>query len=158
MRARREAEHFEDFDRFYEAAEPRLREALTAKLGAGPGREAAVDALSYAWEHWDRVGEMDNPIGYLYVVGRDRGTRALRRTPPALLPAADRASTPWIEPGLPDALSALPDQQRVVVMLLYCFQWSMAEVADLMQLSKSTVQTHAERGLGHLREQIGAVS
>jgi len=158
MRQQPEAEDYEDFEGFYEVAEPRLREALTARFGIGCGREAAVEALSYAWEHWDRVAAMENPIGYLYVVGRDRGNRARRWRPPPLLPAADGASTPWIEPGLPDALAALPDQQRVVVMLLYCFQWSMGEVADVMQVSKSTVQTHAERGLGHLRERIGVVS
>jgi RNA polymerase sigma factor (sigma-70 family) len=49
----------------------------------------------------------------------------------------------------------LPEQQRVVVMLLHCFEWTMAEVADVLQVSKSTVQTHAERGLSRLRERMG---
>ena len=38
-------------------------------------REATVEALSYGWEHWARVAAMANPVGYLYVVGRDRATR-----------------------------------------------------------------------------------
>jgi RNA polymerase sigma factor (sigma-70 family) len=69
--------------------------------------------------------------------------------------AVDTANTPWIEPGLPAALVSLTDQQRVVVMLVYCFEWSLGEVAQLLDLSKSTVQTHAERGLDRLRNCLG---
>ena len=145
----------DSFDVFFKRAEPRLREALSATLGSDAGREAAADALSYGWENWGRVQAMDNPAGYLYVVGRDRGRKRLRRRRrPSFIPV-DEQRSPWVEPGLPDALSGLPEQQRVVVMLLHCFEWTMAEVADVLQVSKSTVQTHAERGLSRLRERMG---
>jgi DNA-directed RNA polymerase specialized sigma24 family protein len=42
-----------------------------------------------------------------------------------------------------------------VVMLVHCFEWTMAEVAEVLQVSKSTVQTHAERGLASLRDRMG---
>jgi hypothetical protein len=29
------------------------------------GRDAAADALAYGWEHWERIKDMKNPIGYL---------------------------------------------------------------------------------------------
>ena len=145
----------DSFDVFFERVEPRLREALSATLGSEAGREAAADALSYGWENWGRVQAMDNPAGYLYMVGRDRGRKRLRRRRrPALMPA-DEQRTPWVEPDLPDALSGLSEQQRVVVMLLHCFEWTMAEVAELLQVSKSTVQTHAERGLASMRNRMG---
>ena len=96
---------------------------------------------------------MGNPVGYLYVMGRDR-SRPRSWRPPALLPC-DPISTPWIEPGLPRALADLPDRQRVVVMLLHCFQWTMSEVAELLGISKATVQTHDERGLARLRSEMG---
>jgi RNA polymerase sigma-70 factor (ECF subfamily) len=67
----------------------------------------------------------------------------------------DTERAPWVEPELSTALAALPEQQRVVVMLLHCFEWSMSEVAELLQVSKSTVQTHAERGMAQLRERMG---
>jgi RNA polymerase sigma-70 factor (ECF subfamily) len=145
----------EAFEAFFARVEPRLRESLSATVGNLAGREAAVDALAHAWEHWDRVSAMENPAGYLYVVGRDRARRALRRPRrPALVPVdTDRA--PWVEPELPAALAALPEQQRVVVMLLHSFQWTMSEVAELLQVSKSTVQTHSERGMTQLRDRMG---
>ena len=62
----------ETFTRFFEEAEPRLRIALGAALGQDRGRDAASEALAYGWENWDRLQKMDNPIGYLYRVGRSR--------------------------------------------------------------------------------------
>lgn len=142
---------FEDFVR---EVEPRLRDALSAALGSETGREATAEALGYAWEHWPRLRGMENPAGYLYVLGRDRGRRMLRRRRVVLMPI-DSDRMPWVEPGLPDALGRLPEQQRVVVMLLYCFEWTMSEAADLLGVTKSTVQSHAERGMTRLRDGLG---
>src|SRR6476660_7757349 len=51
------------FEAFVATHERRLRQALTASFGIDRGREAAADALAYAWEHWDRVAAMANPAG-----------------------------------------------------------------------------------------------
>jgi RNA polymerase sigma-70 factor (ECF subfamily) len=145
------------FETFATEVEPRLRAALSATLGSDTGREATAEAIAYAWEHWNKVAAMDNPAGYLYVVGRDRGRRMQRRRRVTLMPA-DTERTPWVEPGLPDALARLPEQQRVVVMLLHCFEWTMSEVANFLGVSKSTVQTHADRGLAKLRTRMGVTA
>lgn len=145
------------FSDFVVENEPRLRQALSATLGTQMGRDATVDALSYGWEHWDRVASMDNPVGYLYTVGRDRGRKSLQRNRPLFYPI-DSARLPWVEPTLPAALGGLSDRQREVVVLLYCYEWSMSEVAELLDISKSTVQNHAERGVRSLRQAIGAES
>ena len=60
-----------------------------------------------------------------------------------------------MEPGLGDALVGIPVQQRVVVTLLHCFECTMSEVAELLGVSKATVQTHADRGMTQLRERMG---
>lgn len=148
-----DAREVDSFEVFFHRAEPRLRQALSAALGSTAGRDSAADALSYAWENWERVRRMENPIGYLFVVGRDRARPHTWRRP-ALMPV-DRVATPWVEPDLPDALAELPDQQRVVVMLLHCFQWTMSEVAELLDVSKATVQTHSDRALRRLRSRLG---
>jgi len=49
----------------------------------------------------------------------------------------------------------LPVQQRTVIALLHGYQWSIGEVADLMGVSRSTVQSYAERGLARLRRKLG---
>lgn len=142
------------FGHFVETAEPRLRPALSAALGTEVGREATVDVLSHAWENWDRVRMMANPVGYLYVTGRDRGRRS-RRSPRPVFYRVDASVLPWVEPSLPAALEALPDRQQEVVVLLHCYQWTMSEVAELLGISKTTVQNHANRGLASLRHSMG---
>lgn len=134
-------------------AEPRLRHALTALLGVEVGKEATAEALAHAWEHWGRIVEMENPTGYVYGVGRNKGRRMLGRRR-AFLPVP-KQRLPWVEPGLPKAIRRLPERQRVVVVLLHGYQWTMSEVADLLAVSKSTVQNHADRGLARLRRSLG---
>ncbi|MEM7288615.1 MAG: sigma-70 family RNA polymerase sigma factor [Actinomycetota bacterium] len=147
----------ESFEAFASAAEPRLRQALSASLGSVDGADAAADALAYGWEHWDRVSGMENPRGYLYTVGRNLGRRRHQTVRPTLMPV-DTSATPWVEPGLPDALSRLSENQRVAVMLVHCFQWTLSEVGEFLDVSKSSVQTHLERGLDRLRNDLGVTS
>jgi DNA-directed RNA polymerase specialized sigma24 family protein len=127
--------------------------ALTAAFGPELGREGAAEALAYGWEHWDRIGEMKNPAGYLYQVGRDHARRAKPLRVPLIQTVADREW--WVEPGLPAALERLSERQRLVVGLLYGYQWSISEVAALLDVSKGTVQSYADRGLKSLRRKLG---
>ncbi len=147
------------FEDFVVAHERPLRQALTAAFGIDQGREAAADALAYSWEHWDRVAAMANPTGYLFVVGRDRHRRRWRgrRSNPVFDVGAER-SEPWCEPALVAQLARLSDRERIAVLLANGFEWSLAEIAELLGVSKSTVQTHAERGMAKLREGMGVTS
>lgn len=131
-----------------------MRRALTAAFGSEIGREATAEALAYGWQHWGRVEGMDNPTGFLYRVGRNLGRRMRRRDP-----LVDRVfageSEPWVEPGLPSALVGLSEQERVVVSLIHAFEWSMSEVAGLLRVSKSTVQSYERRAMRKLQAALG---
>lgn len=142
------------FTTFVAATEQRLRQALTAAVGPELGREATADALAYGWEHWDRVGDLENPAGYLYRVGRNLARRMASRPPLRLAPVARRDDV-WVEPGLPSALSRLPDKQRVVVTLVHGYGWSLSETAAFLAVSKGTVQLQTKRGLKRLRRDLG---
>jgi DNA-directed RNA polymerase specialized sigma24 family protein len=144
----------EPFESFFEQAEPRLRRALVAAYGIDAGREAAGDALSYAWEHWDRVRAMANPLGYLYRVGQSSTRR--RKTP--IVFARPETHEPWIEPQLSMALRNLSERQRLAVVLVHGYGWRPAEVAAVTGLRATTVQTHAARGLARLRDALEANS
>lgn len=144
----------ETFDDFFAVNEPRLRESLIATLGSDAGADAAAEALEYGWANWDRVRAMDNPVGYLYTVGRNRGRRRFRSRRP-LFDRVDAARLPDVEPKLPEALARLSERQRVVVVLVHCYQWSQSEVGDWLGLSRSSVQNHLERGMKSLRRSIG---
>ena len=144
----------DSFIEFFKEAEPRLKGALSAAVGHERGPDAAAEALAYGWEHWERIRAMDNPTGYLFRVGRSRVPRK-RRSP--VLPAVPRHEMPWVEPGLPEALSRLSEKQRTTVLLVHSFGWTYAEVAELMDVSLGTVQTHIDRGLRRLRTTLGEV-
>jgi DNA-directed RNA polymerase specialized sigma24 family protein len=142
------------FTEFFERSEPKLRNALVASYGVEVGTEAASDALAYGWEHWDRVREMDNPVGYLFRVGRSR-SRRFRRRPPLPIVAARPNPIPWVEPGLPKALARLSERQRVAVILVHSLGWTYAEAAELLGVSIGTVEIHVRRGLRRLRRSLG---
>src|SRR5262245_45252652 len=150
----------QSFNAFVDEHERSLRESLTAAFGVDVGRDATADALAHAWERWDRVSGMDNPVGYLYVVGRNRARRSLKRrgSAPVRYPTPTGDGAPLFEPALAGALAALSERERAVVLLLHGFQWTMSEVAETLDLSKSTVQSYAERGLAKLRAGMGVVA
>ena len=142
----------QSFTDFVQAAEPRLRRALVARYGSDLGRELTAAALAYGWEHWFRLAAMENPIGYLYRVGQSKSRRWLRPKPGFPTPAD--AGLPWVEPGLPAALRSLTANQRQAVVLVHGYGYTHAEVADLLGLSRSSIQNHVERGLKKLRSEL----
>ena len=144
----------DSFDGFVREAERRLSFAFAAAYGPELGAEATSEALAYAWEHWDRLRGMDNPVGYLFRVGQSKVRRFRWKRPPvAPLPGT---SQDWVvEPALLVGLGDLTRNQRTAVVLIAGFEWTQQEVADLLGLSRSTVQKHLNRGLGRLREELG---
>lgn len=147
----------DSFIEFVAAHRGRLHQALAAACGDQVGRDATAEALEYGWVHWDRVRTMENPVGYLYKVGRGKGRRMLRKKPAVFLPI-DPDRLPEVEPKLPGALEKLSERQRTVVVLVHCEGWSQSEVAGLLGLSRSAVRNHLERGMSSLRSAIGGVT
>ena len=131
-----------------------IRHALVAAHGIEAGREAAADAFSYGWEHWDRISGMDNPAGYLYRVGQHRARRQ-RRDLPLFVPPPSADHDPWVEPALPAALEMLTARQRTAVVLIHAYEMTYQEAADLLGVTRSSIQRHLERGLAKLRLQLG---
>lgn len=140
------------FEAFVKESESKLRHALVTRYGPEVGRDAASEAFAYAWEHWDRVSKMDNPVGYLYRVGQSRARR--HRRPAPHLPAPPAGHEPEFEPGLPAAVASLTDKQRTVVLLIHSFGWLMTEVAEVLGVALTTVQKHEERGMAKLRKAL----
>lgn len=144
----------DSFTEWARRAEPRLRHALTASFGSQVGKEAAADALALAWEHWNHVRSRPNPLGYVYGIGRNKARRMVSRRRPVFLEVPTQRM-PHVEPGLPSAIAQLPEKQRIVVTLVYGYEWTLREVAELMDIKKTTVQNHDERGVAKLRKNLG---
>lgn len=139
---------------FMREAQPRVAIALAAALGQGAGQDATAEAFMYAWEHWDRVGGMKNPSGYIYRVGRSRVRRwRTSAVGPPTFGSDHRES--WVEPRLLPALERLSPRQRTVVVLMEGYAYTPQEVADLLGVSRSSVRRHGERALRKLRSAMG---
>jgi DNA-directed RNA polymerase specialized sigma24 family protein len=142
------------FEGFVREVEPRLRAALVAVFGQERGRDATAAALAWGWEHLDRIKAMDNAAGYLYRVGRSSQRERKR---PAFRPVPED-NLPDVEPGLPKALERLSEKQRIAVVLVHAYGWSRHEVAELVGVSVSTLDSHLARGLGKLRKSLGVMA
>jgi DNA-directed RNA polymerase specialized sigma24 family protein len=142
----------EAFTSFVAEVEPRLRRALTALRGRDIGRDATAEALAWAWANWSQVKEMANPAGYLYRVGSSRTRPRRERAWPMAVPADPHG----FEPGLAPALARLSERQRTVVVLVHGCGWTHQEVADALELSRSSVGTHLDRAMAQLRKELGA--
>lgn len=134
------------------AAGPRLRAALIANLGRQLGDDAYAEAMFWAWSHPDEMAGVTAVVPYLFRVGKSRIPRR-RRTRP-LSPEPD-VTIPEIEPRLLEVLASLSPRQRTAVVLVVAWGWSHREVAELLGISKASVQRHADRGLARLRTELG---
>ena len=101
---------------------------------------------------------MANGVGYLYRVGVSR-TRPRKAVEPERVAAGGVGSQAVaeqlpVDPDLSSALAALSEQQRVTVVLVHGFGWSMKDTAELLEVSVPTVGTHLRRGLAALRHRL----
>jgi DNA-directed RNA polymerase specialized sigma24 family protein len=140
------------FEEFAQTAGRRLRAGLIAAYGVQAGLESTAEALAYGWEHWDRLSRMSNPAGYLYRVGQTAARR--ERRPQCFLPVPPPIEPAPFEPQLIPALERLTEHQRVVVVLTCAYGWHQSEVAELLDISCSSVRTHQSRALAKLAEEL----
>ena len=147
---------FADFDALVTEVQPRLARAFAVSYGRDRGQEALSEAMAYAWQNFSEVTSMDNPAGFLFRVGQSRSRRR-RRPLPARFPSPGSLGLPDVEPGLPRALEQLTERQRSCVAMVHGYGMSHQEVADLLGLSRSSIQNHVERGLDRLRSEMGVV-
>ena len=144
------------FTMFVRENQDRIRHALAAGFGVEVGHDAAEEALVYAWQHWDEVVGMRNPAGYVYRVGHRLAQKmARRRSIPVSFPEVGTVNPIVVEPGLPAALASLSARQRSVVVTVHGYGLSQREAAELLGISRSSVQRHLDRGLAKLRESLG---
>jgi DNA-directed RNA polymerase specialized sigma24 family protein len=139
-----------DFHRFVLEVEPRLRRALISTYGRERGRDAAAEALAWAFEHRDKLPAIDNPVAYLYRVGQSK-SRLRRQVTVFERPVVEE---PWVEPQLARALAALPSKQRSAIVLVHGAGLTHSEAAALLHARTATVQKRVERALRQLRAQI----
>lgn len=145
------------------AAHYRRLVRLSALLVRDPetAEEVVQDAFVAMHGRWRRLRDPQQGLAYLRqtVVNRSRSVLRRRaveaRHPPD--PVRDRAGAD--EQALAterrdrvlDALRALPDRQREVLVLRYYLDLSETEIAQTLGISRGAVKSHASRGAASLR-------
>lgn len=135
------------FEDFFEAERVRLYRVLFAiTRSRQEAEDISQDAFLRVWERWDRVGEMNDPAGYLHRtamnVFRDRYRRlvlgmkrAVRITPaPDPFDAVDARST------AARVLGSLTPRQRAAIVLTEALGYSAEEAGKLLGVKGSTVR------------------
>ena len=150
------------FGNLFETQRVRLFRALCLVTGnRHEAEEIAQNAFAAVWERWDRVGRMDDPVGYLFRTAmndvrsrRRRAGLALRRQP-RLRSVADPLSQVEERQTLAGRLAQLSHKQRASVVLLDALELTSDEAGAVLGMSPGAVRTQASRARAALRRMAG---
>jgi RNA polymerase sigma factor (sigma-70 family) len=144
---------------FYRDSREPLARAVTVTLGDRDLAVEAVDeAMARAYQRWARVGQLDNPGGWVYRVALNWATSILRKRRRArtIGPPIDAVVHPPAasEPDVMRALAELDVRQRAVVVCRYLLGFSEAETAEALSTRPGTVKSRLFRANRHLSNRL----
>ncbi len=157
-----ETDQVAGFDEFVDAEFTNLLALALALLG---DRDDAVDVaqetMARTFARWDDVATMDRPGAWARRVALNLVTDTLRRrTRRRRLHLRLRAQPPRVvvEPSVDeldrsfwDAVAALPQRQRDVVVLHYVDDLAIADIAAIVEVPEGTVKSDLSRARDRLR-------
>jgi RNA polymerase sigma-70 factor, ECF subfamily len=152
------------FEDFYRAEYPGLVAVATALLDSFESAEDLTqDTMVKSFMRWRRVSALDRPGGWAHRVllnactswWRRRRTEAnhlarLRREEPVVAGPSPDAVAFWT------AVRQLPERHRMVMVLHYAGDRSVAEVASILAVPEGTVRSDLTRARAALATQLGA--
>lgn len=140
------------FRELYQARYVAMVKLATLLVGRFDLAEDAVqDAFADVYRRWN---DLDSPGGYLRVAvvnrcrDRQRRDRRDRSTPVAAMSVVDAPNE------LADAVAALPDRQRMAVVLRFYEDMTVDEIATAMGTRPGTVKSWLSRAMAKLRREV----
>ena len=148
---------------FVRREHPRLVRAADLLLDdRAVAEEIAQEALLRAAGRWEHVSGLAAPGGWAHRVAMNLATSQLRRRRVerrARQRLAHRQDPPPGDPdaamAVRDALRALPERQRRVLVLRYVLGWTAVEIADLERSSADAIRQQLRRAREAMREELG---
>jgi RNA polymerase sigma-70 factor (sigma-E family) len=123
--------------------------------------EVVQEAYVGLYRRWDRLRDPDAAVGYLRQAVVNGSRSVLRRRGTAERKAPTLYAVPGTSPdpatgvtdrrAVLDALAALPERQREVLVLRYYGDLSEADIASALGVSAGAVKSYASRGVQALR-------
>jgi len=151
------------FEDLFLAERIRLYRALCVLTGdRSEAEDLAQDAFVRVLVAWERVGSLDDPVGYLYRTAlngaRSRYRRSVLAVRRQLRPRDGRDELDLAEERaeIVRSLAKLTYKQRASVILLDLLEMTSGEAAVALGMSAGAVRTQASRGRAELRRRKGA--
>lgn len=150
------------FDAFYRRDRDGLHRAVAFAVGDHALAGDAVDeAMARAYQHWTRVGDHDDPAGWVYRVAVNWARSAWRRARHLAVGAVGSAADPAApelqeppDPALWAAVAALPAGQRDALVLRFVLDWPHERIASALHITPGTARSRVTRGLQRLRADL----
>lgn len=151
---------YSSFDEFFEHEYPTLVRALIPTAHSlDAAEEAAQDSMRRIFERWRRVEQMDSPIGYAYVTGRNSLRRRFRRGVAHLAfrdlgeeqgsvdtsDIADPAQVVATRDQLLKALARLSPGERDALLLVAYLGLDVSEAARTLKIKPVSVRSRLHR-------------
>jgi RNA polymerase sigma-70 factor (sigma-E family) len=154
-----------DFESWMAARQGRLlRTAYLLTGDVHTAEDLVQTALAKLYLAWDRVSDAPSVDAYARKIMVNEHTSMWRRLwrhretvtdTSANEVAVSSPAYDGVTAALWDAVRALPERQRAVVVLRYYEQLSERETADALGVTIGTVKSQASRALGTLRVHLG---
>jgi RNA polymerase sigma-70 factor, ECF subfamily len=140
------------FDEFFEMERGRLfRALLLITHDSTEAEDLMQEAFVRVWERWDRVGTLDDPVGYLFKTAMNIHRSALRRA----VAAARRAVRPPAEDDpfeRVQSLAALTPRQRAALVVTELLGYSSEEAGTILGVRSGTVRMLTSQARAALKE------
>jgi RNA polymerase sigma-70 factor, ECF subfamily len=150
------------FESFFREEQASLYRALWLLTRNGhEAEELMQDAFLRLWERWERVGSLEDPVGYLYRTAMNLFRSRLRRAAVAVrravghLPARDPLGEVEEREAVARALGALTRRQRAAVVLTDLLGFTSDEAGAALGISGSTVRVLTSRARATLEKELG---
>jgi RNA polymerase sigma-70 factor (sigma-E family) len=152
----------DDFAEFAGAAAERLRTtAFMLCRDWHLAQDLTQTALTKLYLGWRRARQADNPMAYaqrvlLHSYLDHRRRRSSTEAATAVVHDTGYRQSPDLRLTMLDALGRLPARDRAIVILRYFEDYSVEQVADVLDLPVSVVKSQTRRSLARLRESLAA--
>lgn len=157
-RFRRRKTQSPPFAGFFEREYPRLVRLLVPTThDIEAAEELAQEAMTRVFERWDRVSDLQSPIGYTYVVAVNLNRRRFRRP---WLPLTRALPDPKPDPEwqiaardeIAGAVAKLSQGERDTVLLVSVLGLSTEEASEVLKIKPASVRSRLHRARASLSE------
>jgi RNA polymerase sigma factor (sigma-70 family) len=148
------------FERFLAEHGATVMRFLLVAVGPAQAEDAYQETFLSALQAYPRVrddGRLDRwilRIASRTAIDHHRG-RGRAPAPVSTVPDRPVHDPDPLDDGLRDAVSALPDKQRVAVVLRHVLDRPYDEIAEVLSCSEEAARANVSAGLKTLRERVG---